>query len=199
MAHQQAFSDVSDERLMALIQDGNHDAFAQLVLRHTKMFFAAAYRVYPSAEECEDIVQDAFLKLWKNPHVWDETRGVKFTTWFYRVVSNQAVDALRKKKNTQSGDSLEWITDDAESQQGKMEQSEEQKILEEAIFSLPERQKTALNLCFYEGMSNKEAAEFMGVGLKALESLLMRAKAGLRDELLRRKLLTRDDKGVAYG
>lgn len=195
--------EVSDESLMLRVRNGEHEAFSILVKRHTKMFYAAAYRMCSNSDEAEDIVQDAFLKLWNNPAMWDSERGAKFTTWFYRVVTNQAVDALRKKKKTTGGDAFEFIADNRASQQETMEQDQQQATLEGAIQSLPERQKMALNLCFYEGLSNKEAADIIGVGLKGLESLLMRAKAGLRDELIRRGLslteLSVKTKGHKYG
>jgi len=62
-------------------------------------------------------------------------------------------------------------------------QAQEQKILEREITALPERQRTALNLCFDEGLSNQEAAEIMGVNLKALQSLIMRAKTTLKERM----------------
>ena len=81
-----------------------------------------------------------------------------------------------------------------------MEQAQQEQMLEDAIQELPERQKLALNLCFYEGLSNKEAAEIMEVGVKALESLLMRAKAGLKDILVRQGNLGDEEKrGHYYG
>ena len=65
MASRSHLEDLSDEELMVRVQSTDHDAFSVLVLRHTKMFFAAAYRMYPHQDEAEDIVQEAFLKLWQ--------------------------------------------------------------------------------------------------------------------------------------
>jgi len=64
-----------------------------------------------------------------------------------------------------------------------MIQGERQRLLERQIAALPERQRTALNLCFYEGLSNRDAADIMGIRLKALQSLLMRAKITLKKTL----------------
>jgi RNA polymerase sigma-70 factor (ECF subfamily) len=64
-----------------------------------------------------------------------------------------------------------------------MMQAQQQKLLEKEIAALPERQQTALNLCFDEGLSNQEAAEIMGVKLKALQSLIMRAKSTLKERM----------------
>lgn len=197
--------DLTDESLMARVCSGDHGAFSMLVRRHTKMFFAAAYRMCGNADEAEDIVQEAFLKLWHNPRAWDNARGAKFTTWFYRVVTNHGIDTMRKKKKTVGDEVFDAMSDGRASQLEVMSAREEQEALEAAIQALPERQKMALNLCFYEGLSNKEAAEIIGVGLKGLESLLMRAKAGVRDALVRGNILPQEQpptggmKGHRYG
>ncbi|MCL4678008.1 MAG: sigma-70 family RNA polymerase sigma factor [Alphaproteobacteria bacterium] len=175
---------LSDESLMARICAGDHEAFAHLVRRHSRMFFAAAYRMCGHQEEAEDIVQEAFVKLWKNPHSWNPDAGAKFSTWFYRVVTNQALDHMRRKRP--QTEIPETLGDDKPDALDILEEGQLQTSLEGAIQNLPERQKAALNLCFYEGLSNKEAADILGVGVKALESLLMRAKAALREELGRK-------------
>ncbi|MGH1378774.1 MAG: RNA polymerase sigma factor [Alphaproteobacteria bacterium] len=187
-------SNITDEDLVARVRNADHEAFAVLVNRHTEMFYSAAYRMCAHQNDAEDIVQDAFLKLWNNPKLWDASRGAKFTTWFYRVVTNQAIDFIRKKKHKFGGDLPDHVECDRDNQQDIMESEEQSEIIEQVIQSLPDRQKVALNLCFYEGLTNKDAAEIMGVGVKALESLLMRAKAGVRDRLCRRGVLHEDDK-----
>lgn len=198
MATSSKLDDLSDEELMIRIQSSDHEAFSLLVMRHTKMFYAAAYRMYPYQDEAEDIVQEAFLKLWRKPEMWKTGKGAKFTTWFYRVVTNLAIDYARKKKDSKGSDVLDRITDNTPDQQDMMEGDEQQKLLEDAIQELPERQKMALNLCFYEELSNKEAAEIMNIGVKALESLLMRAKSGLRDILTRQGMLNEEGSGRHY-
>lgn len=182
----------SDEILMGRIKSGDHAAFAVLVRRHTDRFYAAAYRLCGRADEAEDIVQDAFLKLWNKPDVYDPARGAKFTTWFYRVVTNLTLDRMRRHKKQHGSDVLELMPDKSAGADEVMVTTEEQKSLEAAIRALPERQRVALNLCFYEGLSNKEAADILGVGVKGLESLLMRAKAGVRDALTRQGFIHRE-------
>lgn len=182
-------TDISDESLMERVKGGDHQAFATLVERHTGLFYGAAYRMCGQDQEAEDIVQDAFLKLWQKPDSFDVDRGVKFTTWFYRVVTNLAIDKVRRKKPQAGPEPLEYIADSAPLADQMLEGHEKEGVLEAAIQSLPDRQKVALNLCFYEGLSNKEAAEILGVGVKALESLLMRAKKALREDLGSKGLL----------
>jgi RNA polymerase sigma-70 factor (ECF subfamily) len=171
-----AWPEKDDEELLALIQHGSQEAFSVLVQRHTERFYRLAYRYLQSKETAEDVVQDAFVK-------WQAERNNKFTTWFYRVVVNLCLDWQKKKKPLELGDQELSIADDRDTPDSAMIHAQEQKILEKEIAALPERQRTALNLCFDEGLSNHEAAEVMGLKLKALQSLVMRAKTTLKERL----------------
>ncbi|HEY7221575.1 MAG TPA: sigma-70 family RNA polymerase sigma factor, partial [Candidatus Binatia bacterium] len=119
---------------------------------------------------------------WENPALWQPERSSKFTTWFYRVVVNLCLD-MRKRKAAVTLDEEMPVIDDREPVDEMMMQAQQQKLLEKEIAALPERQQTALNLCFDEGLSNQEAAEIMGVKLKALQSLIMRAKSTLKERM----------------
>ena len=177
-----AFADREDHELLALIQDGNGQAFAALVERHTDRFYRLAYRYLQNKETAEDVVQDAFLKLWENPALWQPERKTKFTTWFYRIVVNLCLDQRKKKKNEPLEDET-LVPDERAPADEMMMREQQQRIMEEQIAALPERQRTALNLCFDEGLSNQEAAEVMGINLKALQSLIMRAKTTLKERM----------------
>jgi RNA polymerase sigma-70 factor, ECF subfamily len=174
--------DKDDPELLALIQGGSHPAFAALVRRHSDRFYRLAYRYVQNREAAEDIVQDAFLKLWEDPAKWQPERNSKFTTWFYRVVVNLALDWRKKKRPLPLPDEMPLV-DERETPDEALARAEEQRMLEREIAALPERQRTALNLCFAEGLSNQEAAEVMGVNLKALQSLVMRAKTTLKERM----------------
>lgn len=175
----------TDEELMVLIHAHNHEAFSELVTRHSERFYALSYRTLFNQSDAEDIVQEAFLKLWKTPTMWRVDKDSKFTTWFYRIIVNACYD-LNKKKSSQtfslseSNDEYkvhEPVTEDVFEQD---DESSQLSAIENALQQLPERQRTALNLCFYEELSNKEAAGIMGLRLKALQSLIMRAKTTLK-------------------
>jgi len=177
-----AWPDKNDHELLALIRDGNSQAFALLVERHMDRFYRLAYRYLQNKEAAEDVVQDAFLKLWENPALWQPERNSKFTTWFYRVVVNLCLDSRKRKKPAPLDDEAAVI-DERQPADERMIRLQEQKALEEAIGALPNRQRTALNLCFDKGLTNQEAAEVMGLKLKALQSLIMRAKTTLKERL----------------
>ena len=161
---------------MVLIQEHNHPAFSELVARHSDRFYALSYRTLFNRSDAEDIVQDSFLKLWHKPMLWQSKRGGKFTTWFYRLIVNACYD-LNKKKSSQE---YSFNDDDHDQAVEDDHTSPQLSDIEAALKQLPERQRTALNLCFYEGLTNSEAADIMGIRLKALQSLIMRGKATLK-------------------
>lgn len=180
--------DDTDEGLALRIRNGDHQAFSILVRRHTDRFYGLAWRLLGNSAEADDVVQDAFLKFWTQPDMFRPEAGARFTTWFYRVVSNLALDRLRGRKRWKGDVDFDTMPDRAATADAVYENRQMQGHLEAAIHELPERQKLALNLCFYEGMSVRDAAEVIGVGEKAVESLLMRAKAGLKEHFIRKGL-----------
>ncbi len=177
-----AWPDKEDNELLALVQDGSHPAFATLVERHTDRFYRLAFRYLQNREAAEDVVQDAFLKLWEDPGKWQPDKNNKFTTWFYRVVVNLCLDWQKRKRPLQLNEDMPLI-DERETAEQAMLRREEQRILEREIAALPERQRSALNLCFDAGISNQDAADVMRINLKALQSLLMRAKTTLKQRM----------------
>jgi RNA polymerase sigma-70 factor (ECF subfamily) len=175
-------SDLGDDALLRGIREGSHEAFSSLVRRHAKRFYNVAYRIVQQRDDAEDVVQAAFLKLWERPDLWDPRKHTKFTTWFYTVVTNLCLDHAKRKKPASLPEEFD-LADERPDQEDVLQQRQEHEWLDREILGLPERQQLALNLCFYEGLSNQEAADIMGVNLKALQSLIMRAKTTLKDRL----------------
>lgn len=177
-----AISEESDEALLRSIQAGSHPAFAALVTRHTKRFYALAWSILRQQEAAEDVLQHAFLTLWEKPDLWKEGKGAKFTTWFYRLVFNRCLDQKRRPGFLPLPEEPMFADPDPLAEAVMLKQ-EESARLTRALQELPERQRAALTLCFSEGLSNQEAAQTMGLHLKALQSLLMRAKQTLKARL----------------
>jgi len=167
---------------MKLVMEKNGDAYSEIVRRHTDRYYALSYRMLSEREGAEDIVQDSFLMLWNSPEKWDGSKNAKFTTWFFRVVVNACLDVKKRVKYTVPEDDIE-LESPGHSQEEASELKSTKNKVEALIHELPESQQTALALCFYEGLSNKEAASVMDISVKAVESLLMRAKGSLRAKL----------------
>jgi len=173
-----------DDALMRRIATGDERAYAMLVQKHLGRTVRTAMRILGNQADAEDAAQDAFIRVWKHAENWEPeaNRGAKFTTWFYRVVTNLCIDYTRKKRGVALDNIAEQEAED-ESGLERLERADTFQNLKTHMDALPERQRTALTLCFYEEMSNKEAADIMGISIKALESLLVRARRSLRDTM----------------
>ncbi len=173
------FAIVSDADLVALIKtERSHKAFEILVKKYTTKLYSLAFRMLGNQAEAEDVVQESFVKLWEQPEKWQSNKNAEFLTWFYRVVINACVDRLRKKKINQIPENFDLQS--TINLEADLDLRLKQADLEKLLKALPQNQRIAVNLCFYEDLSNKEAAEVMNLNLKALQSLLMRAKEKLK-------------------
>lgn len=173
-----------DAQLMARIANGDQRALHALMQRHLGRTVRMATRVLGSTGAAEDVAQEAFIRVWKHAAQWQDPdeAGAKFSTWLYRIVLNLCIDEKRKKTFGNIDDVPEQAdaTPNAERQMQRQEQSQRVRA---ALATLPERQRAAFVLCFYEDFSNREAADMLGISVKALESLLVRARKTLRDLL----------------
>ncbi len=176
----------SDESLMQMFQAGDDLAFHALLERHVGLLWRVAKNYFGAAAEIDDLVQDLHLTLWQNKHAWKP--GVaRFSTWLYRVAANRCIDLLRKRQEPGAGTGAELLPDQmlardpsAEDQIVRRQQAEEMKILLEA---LPENQKIALQLYYYEDASLPQIAGRLAISEMAARSLLKRGKQGLREKL----------------
>lgn len=177
---------LADDELMQRICEGDHNAFAELVARHTDQFYLLAMRTLGCRPDAEDVVQSAFVKLWQKPNSWDKKKS-KFTTWFYRVVLNACHDFTRKHQRNLLMESpvMETLLPSEHSAetvlQERQTENRQQRWLAEAIEKLSKGQRDALNLIVYCELPQKEAAQVLGVSVSAIESLLRRARKSITD------------------
>ncbi len=173
------FNECGDEKLLEFVAAGSREAFAALVKRHLGNSYKNAFKFLRSKEDAEDVVQECFLKLWKSPQKFDSKFGVKFSTWFYQIIRNRSLDFLKKRREEFIKNDFD-IEDSSKNQLQIVEENLENIRLEEAVEKLSDDQKRAINLFFYEDRKHKEAAQIMGLSLKAFQSLLMRSKKSLK-------------------
>lgn len=175
--------DESDEQLAEWSAMGRIDAFDQLVTRHHARFYRLAYRILFSKEDAEELVQDAFLKLWSGKARFKDAYKTRFTTWFTRIVVNQARDVLRKRQKRKHAALEDTVLSVDAVQSLNLERQEEDETVAHAVKQLPDRQRMAVALFYYSDLPQKQAAEMMNVSSKAFESLLSRAKNTLRQSM----------------
>jgi RNA polymerase sigma-70 factor (ECF subfamily) len=173
-----------DYDLMARIAEGDHNAFRIFVSLHLRRTVRFAAQMTGSADDAEDIAQIAMLKLWDHAASW--TPEAKVTTWLHRITYNACIDHLRREKRRSKyhydAGTLLDRHDDGTAEKNLLKAGKES-CVRDALAELPERQKAALILCYYDGTSQREAADILAISEKAVESLLYRARETMRRRL----------------
>ncbi len=170
-----------DEHLMLQVAEGDMDAFGELVLRHQRAAWSVACRFLSDAQQAEDIVQQAFLKILDAAARYKPT--AKFRTYLHSVVWRLCIDRYRKKKPVQAATSLDHYQADQIAPHDAVQQTETAARVRAAIDALPARQRMAVLLKHFDGLSYNEIAEAMDCTPRAVDSLLSRARAQLKDLL----------------
>jgi RNA polymerase sigma-70 factor (ECF subfamily) len=171
----------ADEALMVQAARGDHRAFRILMARHMVRTIRIADAVLGSSADSDDVAQEAFVRVWRGASSFDP--GVaRFTTWLYRIVVNLAIDRARRPRG-EPIENAEQIATDEPGALANIIAKEDASTVTECISQLPNRQRAALALFHFEGLSGREAAAAMEMTEKAFESLLVRARATLKQRV----------------
>lgn len=174
----------TDADLLARASSREAAAFATLVDRHFPVVHRVVWRMMNGHVDAEDVAQEAFLKLWRDPTQVRE--GGALRGWLMRVATNMVTDRFRTKP-MQSVDENFEVVDARATAEEQLDRSRAVAEIDAAVAALPERQKLALTLVHFEHMTNIAAAAIMEVSVDALESLLARARRSLKDHLAANK------------
>jgi RNA polymerase sigma-70 factor, ECF subfamily len=177
-------ADADDAELLAASAGNNPAAFRRLLDRHLGLALAIARRMLRDDAEAEDIAQEALLRLWRGAATIDVTAlgasGVR--PWLRRVVSNLCIDRIRAGRRVDVTDAVpEQI--EPPTQVVGLTDAELAARVDQALQRLPERQRLALTLFHYQGLSQIEVGAALGVSDEAVESLLARARRSLKTDL----------------
>lgn len=175
-----AFSDVSDEALLALYANGDAGGARMLTVRLVPRILGYAARLLGDRAEAEDVAQEAMLRLWRVAPDWRQGEA-KVTTWLYRVTTNLCTDRLRvrQRRKVSALDDAPDIEDGAPAAETVLIEADRMVALDAALAALPDRQREAVVLRHIEGLTNPEIAAVMDIGVEAVESLIARGKRGL--------------------
>jgi RNA polymerase sigma-70 factor (ECF subfamily) len=180
------FVNHDDDTLMQRTAAGDEMAFQVLVARWEQPVVAFLTHMLGSPDDARDLAQDTFLKVYD--HADRYRAGGKFRSWLLRIAGNKARSALRRRKV------LRWVTFDPERHERaaggddpaqSLEREERVTRVRRAIAALPERQRQAVVLQRFQGLSYQEIADVLETTVPAVESLLQRAAAALRRDLAR--------------
>ncbi|MEL7189401.1 MAG: sigma-70 family RNA polymerase sigma factor [Pseudomonadota bacterium] len=172
---------LDEAALVARITAREEAALRAAIDAYAGVLHRVVYRMMGDAHEAEDIAQEAMLRLWDNAEKLSARNPseIKLAAWLKRVAINLAYDRLRLLGRMSDADVPERADEDKLAD-AKIEENEEHAAARALIAALPDRQRAAIILTYYEELPNAEAADVLDMQLKAFESLLFRARAALR-------------------
>lgn len=167
-----------DAALCRRLGQSDHAALAQLMERHMGKIHAAAYRMLGDSARAEDVTQMVFLQMWKIAPEWEYKRG-SVLAYLYKTATHRCLDILRKSKEALPG-TLPDHPDNRPNALEHMTRQDEARAVKDALQKLPDRQRAALTLFYYQHQSLKDAAKIMDITPTAFESLLRRARQNMK-------------------
>ena len=177
---------LADEELMSLVRDGDPLAFETIYDRHGGAAFSLAYRMVGNRTVAEDVVQEAFLSIWRSRIRYDVARG-SVRSWILGIVHNRTIDGLRRNsvhdRRRTSAEGLEEREEAPERTDVEAARREEARSVRAALGSLPGEQVRVIELAYFGGFSHSEIAEMLGEPIGTIKG---RMRLGL--EKLRRQL-----------
>ncbi|OPA84694.1 RNA polymerase sigma-70 factor [Pseudomonas fluorescens] len=184
-----------DVELLARIGNNEPAAVNEMVKRKLPRLLALAGRLLGDADEAKDVAQESFLRIWRQAANWRPGEA-RFDTWLHRVALNLCHDRLRRRKERPlDEDEVLELADSAASPEEQVETADRSARMAAAVAALPERQREAIVLQYYQELSNIDAAALMNISVEALESLLSRARRQLRSQLADTPGLARQGRG----
>ncbi len=189
--------DLPDEVLYARLREGDDLCLRVLMDRHGRMAQVICRNIVGDPDEAMDVVQEVFFTLWRRGG-WT-AEGAKFSTWLHRVVINRAIDHRRRRRDAPTEDAvlataLEAHDDDrAVSAERSLEQRQAGDRLRAAVERLPNAQKQAMRLHYFEDADVPEIMARMATTESSVRSLLKRGRMALRDDLRNQKKLWTHD------
>lgn len=171
----------SDAELLRATAAGDRDAFRTLVDRYERRAYFAAYHLLGDEEEARDVVQEAFVRVYRSMDKFDERRS--FYTWFYRIVTNLAIDHLRHLRLTKkvSGEDVTENLEGGAPPSSSAESAETRNRVRRVLDTLPPKFKAVMVLRELHGLSCKEIASILGSTHATVRWRMHRARHLFRD------------------
>ena len=181
-----AFAQLADEDLMQLVRRGDAAAFEAVYDRHATAAFSLAYRMTGTRNTAEDVVQEAFLSLWRSGARYDRTRG-SVRTWVLGIVHNRAIDALRRSmvhdRRRASDEGLEERFAAPERTELEVARRGEAQEVRTALDTLPPDQLRVIELAYFGGFTQSEIASMLDTPIGTIKGRMRLGLEKMRAQL----------------
>ena len=181
-------ADARDEDLLLRLGAGDEQAFRELFGRYAAVAHALAFRLVRQAQVAEEIVQESFLAVWRNPDRYDAARG-SVRSWLMGTVHHRAVDAVRReqaqrRRAEQASELGPGIVEDpVDDVLAAIDLPRERRLVRVALGELPEEQREVIQRMYFDGLSQSQIAERTGLPLGTVKSRTLLAMRRLRATL----------------
>ena len=176
----------ADQASLARVARGDQLAFAELYDRHARLVFSLALRILHERADAEDVVQEVFAQVWAQAGRYDASRGA-VAAWMLMLTRSRAIDRLRARRarpeTAAESETAENVADLSATQDLELLSAEQVGRLQRALKDLPEAQRTALELAYYEGLTHAEVAQRLAEPLGTVKTRIRQAVIKLREAL----------------
>ena len=185
-AHRPSYRDLADEDLMQLVQRAEASAFEVVYDRHAGSAFSLAYRMCGARPLAEEVVQEAFLSIWRSGARYDRARG-SVRTWILGITHHRAIDVLRRgtvqERFRASDEGIEERLEARDLTDVEVARREEALEVRGALDDLPDDQRRAIELAYFGGFTQSEIAEMLGVPIGTVKGRMRLGLEKMRGRL----------------
>ena len=183
------FSALADADLISRVADGDARALEVLYDRYSRVVYSFALRIVGDPQLAEELLQEVFFRAWQQGGAFRETRGA-FVTWLLSITHNMAIDEVRKRRRRpQKADSedpetvLAAVPDTRQDVEDEVWLSSLRSTIEGALTQLPAAQRTAIELAYFGGLTQREIADRLGEPLGTIKTRMRLGIQKLREQL----------------
>ena len=170
----------NEAEIVARLADGDREGFVRLYDQYSGLVYGVALRVLRNSAAAQDVLQEVFLKLWRNPSSFDSARG-RLAPWLAVITRHKAVDSLRKRKF--EADPEESAALPSTPMQANQPNYEDAELARRLMAQLPAEQRQVLELAYLDGMTHVEIANRLDQPLGTIKSRIRLGLLSLRKEL----------------
>jgi RNA polymerase sigma-70 factor (ECF subfamily) len=173
---------LAEDQLIEAAQEGDRDAFGELVLMHYQGVINVVYRLSGEMLLAEDVAQETFIRVWTKLHMYSPVGS--FRSWVYRIATNAALDILRRRKEEVDVEDYPLQSTGLGVEQSVI-RDQQAETVRRAVLALPDASRSVLVLREYEGLSYQEIAESLEIPIGTVMSRLSYARGKLKETLSR--------------
>ncbi len=185
---EQLNQDAADRELMRRVASGDEPAFSSFYRRFSPGVFSMIYEILHDQKDAEDVLQEAFVQMWKKADTYDANRSTVFT-WAIMISRNRAIDRVRARQRrtrvveAAAAEAVGTVQEHVPQADELLGAREDRDLIKRALSHLPEAQRHAIELAFFRGLTQAEISTQLGAPLGTIKARIRRGLVALRDVL----------------